>query len=282
MTAPPERRTRLISLRRPAGRPRGKAAPPHRHRRAPRRRPDAGRRALHRVRPRHAGQCADDSAALGGRRGGQAALRDRAASPATAATRRACRTGAPASSASAPPRWSSRSAPAGCRWPARRPRRCARPPQFTLDQARQIGAVHPGARRRARSCRPVTTCTAGGDVARGGELFRVNCSSCHAFAAGGGALSSGKSAPALERRRPTATSTRRCSPARRTCRSSATTSSRPRRSATSSPTSRTCRLDQDPGGWGLGRYGPVPEGLAIFLIGMVALVFTTLWIAGKS
>ena len=40
--------------------------------------------------------------------------------------------------------------------------------------------------------------------------------------------------------------------------------------------------DPDPGGWGIGRLGPVPEGLVIFLIGMVALVFTTLWIAGKS
>ena len=28
--------------------------------------------------------------------------------------------------------------------------------------------------------------------------------------------------------------------------------------------------------------GPAAEGLAIFLIGMVMLVFTTLWIAGKS
>ena len=42
------------------------------------------------------------------------------------------------------------------------------------------------------------------------------------------------------------------------------------------------RSDADPGGWGLGRLGPVPEFLAIFLIGMVTLVFTTLWIAGKS
>jgi ubiquinol-cytochrome c reductase cytochrome c subunit len=40
--------------------------------------------------------------------------------------------------------------------------------------------------------------------------------------------------------------------------------------------------DKDPGGFGLGRYGPVPEGLVIFLVGMVAIVFTTLWIAGKS
>jgi ubiquinol-cytochrome c reductase cytochrome c subunit len=40
--------------------------------------------------------------------------------------------------------------------------------------------------------------------------------------------------------------------------------------------------DQDPGGWGMGRYGPVPEALAIFLFGVVALIFTTIWIAGKS
>ena len=40
--------------------------------------------------------------------------------------------------------------------------------------------------------------------------------------------------------------------------------------------------DPDPGGWGIGRIGPVTEGMAIFLIGMVVLVFTTLWIAGKS
>jgi ubiquinol-cytochrome c reductase cytochrome c subunit len=32
----------------------------------------------------------------------------------------------------------------------------------------------------------------------------------------------------------------------------------------------------------MGRLGPVSEGLAIFLIGMVLLVFTTVWIAGKS
>ena len=50
----------------------------------------------------------------------------------------------------------------------------------------------------------------------------------------------------------------------------------------SSPTSRTLQNDKDPGGWGLGRLGPVTEGLAIFLVGIVVLVFTTLWIAGKS
>jgi len=40
--------------------------------------------------------------------------------------------------------------------------------------------------------------------------------------------------------------------------------------------------DKDPGGFNLGRYGPVTEGLAIFGIGITILVFTALWIAGKS
>jgi ubiquinol-cytochrome c reductase cytochrome c subunit len=40
--------------------------------------------------------------------------------------------------------------------------------------------------------------------------------------------------------------------------------------------------EQDPGGWSMGRYGPVPEMLVIFLIGMAVLLLTSLWIAGKS
>jgi ubiquinol-cytochrome c reductase cytochrome c subunit len=44
----------------------------------------------------------------------------------------------------------------------------------------------------------------------------------------------------------------------------------------------TLKHDQDPGGFNLGRYGPSTEGLAIFLVGIVALVFASLWIAGKS
>ena len=36
------------------------------------------------------------------------------------------------------------------------------------------------------------------DVARGSELFRLNCASCHNFTGRGGALSSGKYAPVLD------------------------------------------------------------------------------------
>src|SRR3954463_12858178 len=42
----------------------------------------------------------------------------------------------------------------------------------------------------------------GSDVARGGDLFRLNCASCHNFTGKGGALSSGKSAPPLDEAQP--------------------------------------------------------------------------------
>ena len=42
-----------------------------------------------------------------------------------------------------------------------------------------------------------------GSIARGGDLFRLNCASCHNFTGKGGALSSGKYAPGLTDANPT-------------------------------------------------------------------------------
>lgn len=121
----------------------------------------------------------------------------------------------------------------------------------------------------------------GGNVAHGGELFRINCSSCHAYSAGGGALSSGKYAPTIEQ------ATQRqvyaamlTGPQNMPVFGDNQLTPEQKRDIIAYVTN--LREDRDPGGWGLGRYGPVTEGLAIFLVGMVALVFTTLWIAGKS
>jgi ubiquinol-cytochrome c reductase cytochrome c subunit len=121
----------------------------------------------------------------------------------------------------------------------------------------------------------------GGDVSRGGALFRINCSSCHAFSANGGALSSGKYAPSMEE------STDRqiyaamlTGPQNMPVFGDNQLSPQEKRDIIAYV--QNLKQDQDPGGFGLGRYGPVPEGLVIFLVGIVALVFATLWIAGKS
>jgi ubiquinol-cytochrome c reductase cytochrome c subunit len=121
-----------------------------------------------------------------------------------------------------------------------------------------------------------------GDVAEGGRLFRINCSSCHAFGGGGGALSSGKYAPS-----PRSSSDRQIYAAMLSGPQNmpvfGDNQLRPDQKADIiAYVQDTLKNDQDPGGFNLGRFGPVTEGLAIFLVGMVALVFATLWIAGKS
>ncbi|MFV0463216.1 MAG: c-type cytochrome, partial [Nostocoides sp.] len=74
---------------------------------------------------------------------------------------------------------------------------------FTQEQIDQIGAyvasLAPGP--SVPSAEDVST--EGGDAGRGGEIFRVNCAMCHNFAGSGGALTRGKSAPALNGVTPT-------------------------------------------------------------------------------
>jgi ubiquinol-cytochrome c reductase cytochrome c subunit len=153
-------------------------------------------------------------------------------------------------------------------------------PQFTLDEARQIGA-YIQALGGGPQLPPGEDFHSEADLTRGGKLFRVNCSSCHAFSAGGGALSSGKNAPSMK-----PSTDREIYAAMLTGPQNmpvfGDNQLTPEEKRDIIAYVQHLKSDQDPGGWGMGRYGPVPEGVAIFLIGMVGLVFTTLWIAGKS
>lgn len=124
--------------------------------------------------------------------------------------------------------------------------------------------------------------TAEGAVARGGELYRINCSSCHAYSGGGGALSNGASAPSLAE-----ATDRQIYAAMLSGPQNmpvfGDNQLTPEQKAEVIAFIQHLQDDGDPGGvFDLGRYGPATEGVAIFLVGMVALVFATLWIAGKS
>jgi ubiquinol-cytochrome c reductase cytochrome c subunit len=120
-----------------------------------------------------------------------------------------------------------------------------------------------------------------GDIAQGGALFRVNCSSCHAFSTNGGALSGGKYAPTLEPATP-----RQMYAAMLTGPENmpvfGDNQLTPDQKRNVIAYVENLKSQRDPGGFSLGRYGPVPEGLVIFVVGMVGLVLATLWIAGKS
>jgi len=124
---------------------------------------------------------------------------------------------------------------------------------------------------------------AGGDaVARGGELYRINCSSCHAYSGGGGALSNGSGAPSLAE-----ATDRQIYAAMLSGPQNmpvfGDNQLTPEEKAQVIAFVRHLQEDGDPGGlFNLGRFGPATEGVAIFLVGMVAMVFAALWIAGKS
>lgn len=128
---------------------------------------------------------------------------------------------------------------------------------------------------------PATIDLGGTDLGQGGELFRINCSSCHGFGGGGGALSSGKFAPSLS------TASDRIiyaamltGPQNMPVFGDNQLTDQEKRDIIAYI--QNMKSDEDPGGLGIGRLGPVAEGLVIFLVGIVGLVFATLWIAGKS
>jgi ubiquinol-cytochrome c reductase cytochrome c subunit len=120
-------------------------------------------------------------------------------------------------------------------------------------------------------------------LARGGEVFRLNCTSCHGFGGGGGALSSGKYAPSLH------DATQRqiyeallSGPQNMPVFGDNQLTPDQKRDLITYITVQI-QQDKDPGGlFNLGRYGPITEGAAIFIVGITLLVFGALWIAGKS
>ncbi|HEU0089157.1 MAG TPA: cytochrome c [Pseudonocardiaceae bacterium] len=122
----------------------------------------------------------------------------------------------------------------------------------------------------------------GGDPARGGDLFRLNCASCHQFTGRGIALSSGKFAPAIkdvnEQQMYTAMLTG------------------PQNMPKFSDRQLTLEEKRDiiaylesirgernnPGGYSLGGYGPISEGVVAWIIGISALIAVTLWVGAKA
>ncbi len=203
-------------------------------------------------------------------------------------TSRTAASTAPPWSASAPPRSTSRSAPAGCRWrrPARRPRSSRR--VYTAEETSLLAAY-------------VATLGPGPSIPTSDKYSpdAIPESEREEAIVRGGSSSGPTARPATTSPQPAApspaastppawsassrsTSTRPWSPARSRCRSSPTTCSRPTRSATSSPSSRASRPTPSYGGSQLGSLGPVSEGLFAWLAGIGVLVGFAIWIASHT
>ncbi len=120
-----------------------------------------------------------------------------------------------------------------------------------------------------------------GDVAEGGELFRLNCASCHNFVGEGGALSSGKAAPSLRDSNDLEIYTAMLTgPENMPVFGDNQLTSEEKRSIINYI--QTIDQQADPGGAGVGRMGPVAEGLVIWVVGIGVLMFGIFWMGSKA
>jgi ubiquinol-cytochrome c reductase cytochrome c subunit len=121
---------------------------------------------------------------------------------------------------------------------------------------------------------------AAGNYGLGQQLFSANCAACHNFVGAGGALTSGKFAPPL-----TASTPRQIYEAMLTgpeampVFNDLTVTPQQKRNLIAYVTQ--VRSQANPGGFSLGRVGPVTEGLVAFLGLLLFLVLTALWITAK-
>ncbi|TWP36993.1 cytochrome c [Leekyejoonella antrihumi] len=121
----------------------------------------------------------------------------------------------------------------------------------------------------------------GGDIAKGGELFRVNCAMCHNFAGSGGALTRGKFAPSLMD-----VSGKHMYEAMETGPQSMPVFN----NTNMSPTDKkdiisflqNTKDEPNQGGANLGNLGPVPEGLFVWTIGIGLLIGAAVWLGRKA
>ncbi len=119
------------------------------------------------------------------------------------------------------------------------------------------------------------------DLARGGELFRTNCSACHNFEGAGGALPNGKYAPSLVGLDPKRIYLAMLTgPQQMPVFDDEVLTPEDKRAIIGYLEDLHSRPTD--GGLGLGGLGPVSEGLWAWIIGLGSLIFFAMWIAAKG
>jgi ubiquinol-cytochrome c reductase cytochrome c subunit len=152
------------------------------------------------------------------------------------------------------------------------------PTRFTTAQIHDIAAYIQALGGGPTIPSAAQVSTRGANLALGQSLFITDCAQCHNFDGAGGALTDGKSAPPLDRATPV-----QIYEAMETGPEAMPNFSElpdPQKRAIIAYLTRV-RSQPNPGGFSLGRVGPVTEGLVAFLGGIAALVFAALWLTMK-
>ena len=166
-----------------------------------------------------------------------------------------------------------------------------KPPLPVFDPATEEGAANLdalGAFIQANGGGPMRPDTSpmalrGPDTARGGELFRLNCASCHNFTGRGGALSSGKFAPILDPASDAQIySAMLTGPQNMPKFSDRQLTPEEKKDIIAYIKSVGGGYNNNPGGNPLGGIGPVSEGLIVFIVGLVAMIGFAMWLGAKN
>jgi ubiquinol-cytochrome c reductase cytochrome c subunit len=121
---------------------------------------------------------------------------------------------------------------------------------------------------------------AAGKFSLGQQLFVADCAQCHNFVGAGGALTYGKFAPPLTKATPTQIfEAMLTGPEAMPVFNDTTITPQQKRDIISYVTQ--ARSEPNPGGFSLGRIGPVTEGLVAFLGLLLFMVLAALWITAK-
>ncbi|MBB0243811.1 cytochrome bc1 complex diheme cytochrome c subunit [Streptomyces alkaliphilus] len=122
-----------------------------------------------------------------------------------------------------------------------------------------------------------------GNAAHGGELFRTNCSQCHNFTGQGGALTHGKYAPNLHDVDPKHIyQAMLTGPQAMPSFPDAVLPPEQKRDIIAWLTAVNTSESPSEGGFGLGGFGPVAEGLFAWTIGIGLLVAVAVWVAAHT
>jgi len=118
------------------------------------------------------------------------------------------------------------------------------------------------------------------DLSEGGELFRLNCASCHGTTFKGAPLSAGKVAPSLNAATPLQIYTAMESGPESMPVFGDNELTQAQKTAIITYI-ETIKASDDPGGNGIDRIGPVSEAVVLWVVGVGGLMIAILWIGAK-
>jgi ubiquinol-cytochrome c reductase cytochrome c subunit len=155
-----------------------------------------------------------------------------------------------------------------------------KPPQLTPAQTLAVAQYIQSLGGGPTIPTPAQVSTSGANVALGQELFTADCAQCHNFDGAGGALTNGQYAPSLNPSTPTQIYTAMLTGPQAMPVFDDTTITPAEKRDIIAYVINT-RNTPNPGGFSLGRVGPVTEGLVAFLGLLFAVVLSAMWITAK-